>query len=344
MSKFLAQYLAELVKIDEDQSLNIEERELKVAKALQSFPGGNSADFACTPGTSQRILMAHQSLLPDNLHKRFTQETIDKNIQKFLPSIPLDCEIHLPNFLLSLVALEKTSVVLNKDPNIRFAGPNTKANDLYDYLLEFKTDNFSRKFDEKIDLICTKFENESKKLGLNTANLESISSGENVALFNFLKATAENIFVDQPIYAFKADFDYEFFFSSASKQEDRILLNKEQLKEKILQSYRDAHPTLFDQSKYDSFKYLPQKNELFSTSQEELEFLDLKKIDNLVNLFEKINETDSEEEKREKINKFNSGILILNSLSSNCSRINDSYFIEFFQKFFEKKGKNLLIF
>ncbi|MFZ9470302.1 MAG: hypothetical protein ACO26G_04560, partial [Rickettsiales bacterium] len=70
----------------------------------------------------------------------------------------------------------------------------------------------------------------------------------------------------------------------------------------------------------------------------------LNKIDNLVNLFEKINETDSEEERREKINKFNSGILILNSLSSNCSRIDNSYFLEFLEKIHDKEEQNFFLF
>lgn len=344
MMKSLFEFLTDLICIAENDTLPVEERRAMVSQGMQIFPGGSGADFACIGGTSSRIHDAHKSISTNYQHAKDVDNVVNKYVLLFSKLTPQGEEVHLPKCLLSFVAIKEIEKILAIDPNIHFALFNIKTPDLYDFLLEFQSEKFSKKLEEKIDLVCRNFEEKTKDLKSEDKNFESVLLGQNANLIDILKEFSLNLFTEQPIFLQKSDLDLKFFFSSEPNEMDRKLLNKEQLKEKIIQSYREHHPQLFDQSSIDDFKYLPSKDELFSTTENGVEFLDIYKIENLINLFQKVQESDTEEEKKIKLSKYGSGILVLNLFSSNCSRFDNIYLMEFLKKFQEKNGEDFFQF
>ena len=346
--------------------------------SLQQFPGRET--FACLDGLENSAIMTIQSLSYESVLERLFYDKFETIKSHVVAISSIGNEIHAGSFLVYLLNDQESHEFIQKLRNIDSLFRNlnyyTNLSDIFLALEQFKDENF-------FDQLCDDYKDFYKKYtsavtqknpdtGIETTT-DNSDFFQKLDLYGIYKDDSPeqnaisdfNRLISNLQSRFKAielktlNLDNNFFLEESSEQEER-LISYEKFKIKLAKAinleFPRLYPKYFDQQRIDFFKYLPAKKDLFHDSKPD--YLDPNKIKNLLDLFEVINDTDSQEVKKQKLEKTASGLFVLRQIAINANSLEISfarngeeyyayqnfYYIYFFKEFVRQKGENFFDF
>jgi ankyrin repeat protein len=319
MSNYILHIATLLKLIEETDELSPQGKEIildKVRLNLSIFPGDKSEnqteiDFFCADGTQNRLNDAITKLKTHPLHIQAISDVADDCLFSLIPKARDANKVHIRPTIYSMISLEKTD-------DGSFRGPDTE-------ITLMQTLNFQRTFKEKV------LKNIEKRLDEYS---ERFIRDDFNQLNNSIKMIDEELGINLGnIHA--------FFLEKDLWQDDMILLKpispesreeiKEEIKELFKPKFQEIFPSVYlgdkEALKKDAFDYL---TELDIYKNENRNFLDSNKMDNLLNL---LTPEANDENRNQKIK---AGLLVLHSLARSFKDSDPMFFLVLLDKLEER--------
>ena len=299
-------YLSKLVFLLENKSLDEAESAKKALDSLAIFPGKpNEVIFACLHGTSQRIRDQSMNLDAIDYVAQAIKNLLLIKTSQLASKIYPGNQAHLESCLLYLLHTDQQEI--SKIDG--FYPAPIKDIELFE-ALNF-VGNFSKKFDEEFDKIIDDLYQDYSEMPLTLTAQDNNIRRAFLKKLNFGISISTSTILTEDI--FKIDeFTYELSLKS-----------KPDFKQIILPKIQD-----FQHESQDFLREFSTLESLFYKDKD-LKYLDIKKIDILLNLFV-LNEDKSEEQKEIDIT---IGIKTLNLLSEKFKSTNILFLACFFEDF-----------
>ncbi len=300
-------YLLKLVALLENKDLDKDESSKKVLDSLAIFPGKpNQVIFACLPGTSQRIREQAMALDEINYDVQAVKNLLLTKTSQLAPTIYEGNQAHLDSCLLFILHTNQQEI---SKIDCFYSTP-IKDIELIE-ALNFVS-NFSKKFDEELDRIIDNLHKDYCEMPLTLSPIDNNIREAFIEKLNLgIRTSTTNTFLAHDIFEINEE-AYEL-----------SLKPKADFKKIILSKIKSSQP-----ESNDFLREFLAPESLFYQDQE-VKHLDIKKIDNLLNLFA-LNENKSEEQKEIDIA---IGIKTLNLLSEKFKGSNFLFLACFFEKF-----------
>jgi ankyrin repeat protein len=335
-----------------NEPLTINEKKQKIFLTLQKFPGYER--FACLDGLESDLFDIISTLTFKTFYQGVFHDKFQVSQGQIASNIAINYERHAGNFLIHLLNASETQEQVDKLAliDIFFKTPHLSINllEVFKVLEKFKGQNFFDQLLQDYQEIYNS-DDELKELSLDPSEIFEENSKQNQVLKKLVKIF-ENFRSKFSVQEFaNLGIDSYFFLDDQSK-----LIAPQVLQEKLVKLINDKlsllYPQYFSKTQIDFFKYFPSTNDLFSDDLPNV--LDSRKISNFLSLFEKIEEGDSQELKKHKLEKTASGLFALRQISLNkgfFSQVIDGeniseplYYFSFFQSFLEQKSCNFFEF
>lgn len=307
-------YLVKLVALLENTNLEKDESSKKVLDSLAKFPGeSGQVDFICLQGTTQRIREQSMTLDKITYVEQAVKNLLLTKTSQLAPNIYAGNQVHLESCLLYMLHTDQLEI--SKIDG--FYSAPIKYIELKEALTF--VGNFSQKFDEELDQIIDILYENYQKIPLTLSPSDNIAREDFVAKINFaIQSSSAVILTQNDIF----EIDEETYEPS--------LKTKAGFKEIILSKIKVSQP-----ESQDFLRDFLTPESLFCESGD-VNFLDIKKIDNFLELF-KLNQVKGKE--KEEID-IAIGLKTLNLLAQNFKGSNILFLNNFFDKFegnFEQK-------
>lgn len=300
-------YLSKLVALLENKDLSEEESIKKVLDSLAIFPAKpNQVIFACLPGTSQRIREQSMNLDKISYDVQAVKNLLLTKTSQLAPNIFEGNQIHLESCLLFILHNDQQEIS-KIDGFYSTPIKNIELGDAFDFI-----SNFSKKFDEELDKIVDNLYENYSQMPLGLEPFDNTIREEFIKKLNLsIPISTHEIFnIDEDTY-------------------ELSLKSKSDFKKIIFTKIKNSQ-----QKSNDFLREFLTPESLFYQN-EEVKHIDIKKINNLINLFV-FNEDKSEEQKETDIA---IAIKTLNLFSEKFMSSNMLFLACFFENFEEKIGQ-----
>ncbi len=319
----------------------------KISLTLNTFLG--NIPFACLDGLQISLISTIKSLNPKSTLEKIVQDKFDIYTSQVGSIVSRGDERHCQSFLIDVLSLKDHSATLrtidafyiNLYSSTKLALIFSIAEDLnHNKFFTQLLSGYQKYYDElPADLLQANI----------LAEFELLTPQQLQKLNDAIEDVKDN-FSPEDCEEFGLNDTFSFFNSDGGTIMTPQHLNQKLIKD-ICKKYSEKYPHFFDQEKVDFFKHLPSKESLFYS--QDSDYLDPEKMSILFKLFQRIEDGDEPEIKKQKLDKVASGLFLLREIikntntfdisqtQSNRSRVN-FYSICFFSNFAREKGFEFL--